>query len=409
MPATFTLEIRPERAPEVLRVVEMAASATLDDLHYVIQKEFHLDNDHLYAFFLTNKAWAKNGAFMSDEGTTADATLRSLDLRPGKKFLYLFDFGDELRHEIRVRRGGVAESSAGLPRVVESVGKPPPQFVPWDDVAPLDEDLRPLAEEAASATKRWDEAVRKETDEEAPLDAALVDADDLLARRLVDALRGRPAQLESMVADEAVDIEFWLTSVPFELARLGRTEEALTLWAALSEITGEAASVAGQARILARAGRAVEARARVEALLQEHPDDPWAADHAADVFVLLGDYPRAEDLSRTLRKAKVRARAPEVYASATERLADLLKKRGEEAKASALTVELEDELGSDSEAVDDDDLPDDDLAGDVAKTLPGPNVSPDAHTGTVRRDSPKVGRNEPCPCGSGKKYKKCHG
>jgi preprotein translocase subunit SecA len=21
----------------------------------------------------------------------------------------------------------------------------------------------------------------------------------------------------------------------------------------------------------------------------------------------------------------------------------------------------------------------------------------------------KIGRNEPCPCGSGKKYKKCHG
>ncbi len=27
----------------------------------------------------------------------------------------------------------------------------------------------------------------------------------------------------------------------------------------------------------------------------------------------------------------------------------------------------------------------------------------------VRRDQPKVGRNEPCPCGSGKKYKHCHG
>jgi preprotein translocase subunit SecA len=27
----------------------------------------------------------------------------------------------------------------------------------------------------------------------------------------------------------------------------------------------------------------------------------------------------------------------------------------------------------------------------------------------VRRAEPKVGRNEPCPCGSGKKYKKCHG
>ncbi|RMH35935.1 MAG: preprotein translocase subunit SecA [Deltaproteobacteria bacterium] len=28
---------------------------------------------------------------------------------------------------------------------------------------------------------------------------------------------------------------------------------------------------------------------------------------------------------------------------------------------------------------------------------------------TVRRTSPKIGRNDPCPCGSGKKYKKCHG
>ena len=28
---------------------------------------------------------------------------------------------------------------------------------------------------------------------------------------------------------------------------------------------------------------------------------------------------------------------------------------------------------------------------------------------TVRRDDKKVGRNEPCHCGSGKKFKKCHG
>lgn len=26
---------------------------------------------------------------------------------------------------------------------------------------------------------------------------------------------------------------------------------------------------------------------------------------------------------------------------------------------------------------------------------------------TIRRESPKVGRNDPCPCGSGKKHKKC--
>jgi preprotein translocase subunit SecA len=28
---------------------------------------------------------------------------------------------------------------------------------------------------------------------------------------------------------------------------------------------------------------------------------------------------------------------------------------------------------------------------------------------TIRREEPRVGRNDPCPCGSGKKYKQCHG
>jgi preprotein translocase subunit SecA len=34
---------------------------------------------------------------------------------------------------------------------------------------------------------------------------------------------------------------------------------------------------------------------------------------------------------------------------------------------------------------------------------------PRAKQETVVRTQPKVGRNDPCPCGSGKKYKKCHG
>jgi preprotein translocase subunit SecA len=36
-------------------------------------------------------------------------------------------------------------------------------------------------------------------------------------------------------------------------------------------------------------------------------------------------------------------------------------------------------------------------------------VTGGADGGTVRREQAKVGRNEPCPCGSGKKYKQCHG
>jgi len=40
---------------------------------------------------------------------------------------------------------------------------------------------------------------------------------------------------------------------------------------------------------------------------------------------------------------------------------------------------------------------DGDGAGEVSIDLP------------IRRSMPKVGRNEPCPCGSGKKYKNCCG
>jgi uncharacterized protein len=31
------------------------------------------------------------------------------------------------------------------------------------------------------------------------------------------------------------------------------------------------------------------------------------------------------------------------------------------------------------------------------------------HTGTYQRTEPKIGRNDACSCGSGKKFKKCCG
>jgi preprotein translocase subunit SecA len=47
-------------------------------------------------------------------------------------------------------------------------------------------------------------------------------------------------------------------------------------------------------------------------------------------------------------------------------------------------------------------------AGAAARGLPAP-ASPAADQGTFVRSERKIGRNEPCPCGSGKKYKHCHG
>ena len=41
----------------------------------------------------------------------------------------------------------------------------------------------------------------------------------------------------------------------------------------------------------------------------------------------------------------------------------------------------------------------------AVSSLPAPDEPP----GTFVRSERKIGRNEPCPCGSGKKYKHCHG
>lgn len=35
-------------------------------------------------------------------------------------------------------------------------------------------------------------------------------------------------------------------------------------------------------------------------------------------------------------------------------------------------------------------------------------LAPESMSETVKREGEKIGRNDPCPCGSGKKYKKCH-
>jgi preprotein translocase subunit SecA len=48
-------------------------------------------------------------------------------------------------------------------------------------------------------------------------------------------------------------------------------------------------------------------------------------------------------------------------------------------------------------------------AGMPMGTQASPAVAVQAPLQPIKRDMPKVGRNDPCPCGSGKKYKKCHG
>lgn len=61
--------------------------------------------------------------------------------------------------------------------------------------------------------------------------------------------------------------------------------------------------------------------------------------------------------------------------------------------------EMEDEDWEEYDSIDEEE---DDFGSDVVEGF-NQRLSGE----TIRRDGPKVGRNDPCPCGSGKKYKKC--
>ncbi|TMQ69905.1 MAG: hypothetical protein E6K81_13860 [Candidatus Eisenbacteria bacterium] len=113
---TLLFQITPWYDFHVSRVIELRAEQTLHDLHLAIQHAFELDDDHAYAFFLNNRAWDPTFEYGGPD-------MRSPN--EDKRILYLFDSGDELRHEVRMVGEGITDAGGSYPRVIESVGEPP--------------------------------------------------------------------------------------------------------------------------------------------------------------------------------------------------------------------------------------------------------------------------------------------
>jgi hypothetical protein len=254
---SYTLHISLPGHGRLWRKLELAEEATLQDLHMAIQRAFNFDNDHLYSFFMSGKAWDRSseyslpegaspwdeleaeddefdeeddeeliddaedekeddlaafsslpalgadglamptpdqlramfGALNADEATrnafiqamsaqmglpeamartlfsnldnaiggmsdqqlnamlnieldeddardVRATTLASLDLKKGKKFLYLFDYGDEWQFTIKVDAvNRNADPNRDYPLLVESVGDAPEQYPDWEEEA----------------------------------------------------------------------------------------------------------------------------------------------------------------------------------------------------------------------------------------------------------------------------------
>jgi hypothetical protein len=144
----YRFQVKLEWAKRIWRRIEMRGDQTLDDLHEAIQQAFRWDNDHLYAFFLSGKAWDERSAYespLSEEGRPASRyRLENLPLKAGQQFLYLFDFGDELRHLVKLEAivpNGVNPTQVqSYPVITELHGEVPPQYGYYDEDEDEDED-----------------------------------------------------------------------------------------------------------------------------------------------------------------------------------------------------------------------------------------------------------------------------
>ena len=107
----------------------------LSSLHTAIFKVFDRFEEHQYSFFLSNKPYDRDSEYTSSLGIGADGTSKlasriridSVELYGGRKFLYLFDYGDEWWHEIELMSVTERVTRAKYPRVVKKQGKSPPQ------------------------------------------------------------------------------------------------------------------------------------------------------------------------------------------------------------------------------------------------------------------------------------------
>ncbi len=67
---TYTFHVSLPGTGKVWRKVEMRGDQTLEQLHLAIQDAYEFDNDHLYSFFMSGKAWDGSTEYSLPEGVT---------------------------------------------------------------------------------------------------------------------------------------------------------------------------------------------------------------------------------------------------------------------------------------------------------------------------------------------------
>jgi len=180
----------------------------------------------------------------------------------------------------------------------------------------------------------------------------------------------------------------WLIPLPLNLAGAGLVQEAARLSLAWAEITEADNFLPDRAVLLAEAGLEQEARQQIRANIERFPKDAWVHIKAGAALRELKDLTGAEAYFRNGLELADKDYDRE---GALDYLIPLLRESGRVTEAADLEAAEQKRLREDE----------DDADVDIAH-LPGSFDDEPLATQVA-----KVGRNDPCPCGSGKKYKKC--
>lgn len=426
---TIIFKVTSWRDRSLWRRIECTQAQTLHDLHQAIQSAFNLDDDHLYTFFLNNRPW--DHAFdYGGPGVTriprraTDAVLAELPLKINKRILYIFDFGDDLRYEVRVDGEGLANPTRSYPRVVDGEGEAPPQYQSLDEDArehqqeddegverrsTLDEEnggdpdrahpglqaLVPLVGRCLKAhvRRRHPEWSEEEVDEACPgpdnRQPTTLEEEGEAALAIVEQSGGNLSLIHANI-EHALDstVWRWLGDLPRDLSDEGHHADAVTLSELLTAVWRDEQLIYDFPLLLARSGDRHRAISLVESNLAEFPDEPSMLLPAGQALELLGENDRAES----------------AYRDALTWVGFETSLRDEIVTTSVALLEREGRADTAEQLRQSERKARREVQVQRAQAMGMPE-----QPRTIRRDKPKTGRNQPCPCGSGKKHKKCCG
>lgn len=124
------------------RTLAVPETSMLYSLASAIIESFDFDFDHAFGFYNNVKKWTDSTEgyeLFADVGEESkfkgvrQAKANQIFYDIGKKWLFLFDYGDDWHFIIELERIEQAENDKRYPLVIESVGDAPPQYEEYDE------------------------------------------------------------------------------------------------------------------------------------------------------------------------------------------------------------------------------------------------------------------------------------